>query len=58
MGQSMGSVGNTHKQPGAGGQKKNQPQTAPGQKMSDQQAPVPNKGAPDGGADHGPRSAR
>lgn len=58
MGQSIGSVGNTHKQPGAGGQRKNQPQTAPGQKMSDQQAPVPNKGAPDGGADHGPRSAR
>jgi len=54
----MGSVGNTHKQGGAGGQKKNQPSTNPGQKMADQQSPVPKKGAPDGGADHGPRSAR
>ena len=58
MGQSIGSVGNTNKQAGAGAQKKNQPQLAPGQKMADQEAPVPNKGAPDGGADHGPRSAR
>lgn len=58
MAQSIGSVGNTHKQGGAGDQKDNQPQLHPGQKMADQQAPVPNKGAPDGGADHGPRSAR
>jgi hypothetical protein len=26
--------------------------------MSDQQEPVPKKQKPDGGADHGPRSAR
>ena len=58
MGQSIGSVGNTHKQSGVSDQKKNQPETNPGQKMADQQAKVPNKGAPDGGADHGPRSAR
>ena len=58
MGQSIGSVGNTQKQAGAGNQKSDQPQTNPGQKVSDQQTPVPNKGRPDGGADHGPRSAR
>jgi len=58
MGQSIGSVGNTHKQAGATNQKGDQPQVNPGQKVSDQQTPVPNKGKPDGGADHGPRSAR
>ena len=58
MGQSMGSTGNSHKQAGAGGQKKNQPETHGGQRMSDQEQPVPNKGKADGGADHGPRSAR
>jgi len=58
MGQSIGSVGNTHKQQGAGDQKHNQPGTHPGQKVSDEQTPVPKKGTPDGGADHGPRSAR
>lgn len=58
MGQSIGSTGNGHKQSGAGNQQKNQPSTHPGQRLSDQQQPVPKKGAPEGGADHGPRSAR
>jgi len=58
MGQSIGSVGNSHKQAGAGDQKANQPSARPGQRVSDQQTRVPNKGRPDGGADHGPRSAR
>jgi hypothetical protein len=58
MGQSIGSVGNSHKQAGAGDQKANQPSRRPGQRVSDQQTPVPNKGKPDGGVDHGPRSAR
>ena len=57
MGQSIGSIGGG-KQTGASDQQKNQPSTTPGQRLSDQQKPVPNKGAPDGGADHGPRSAR
>ncbi len=57
MGQSIGSVGGG-KQTGASDQQKNQPGTNPGQRLSDQQKPVPKKGAPDGGADHGPRSAR
>jgi len=58
MGQSIGSVGNTHKQAGAGNQKSDQPQTHPGQRVSDQPTPAPNKGKPDGGADHGSRSNR
>jgi len=58
MGQSMGSTGNTHKQTGADNQKRNQPETHGGQRMSDQEKPVPKKGAPDGCADRGPRSAR
>jgi hypothetical protein len=58
MGQSMGSTGNSHKQQGAGDQKQNQPEKNPGQRMSDQQQPVPNKDRPQGGADHGPRAAR
>jgi hypothetical protein len=59
MGQSIGSIGNSHKQAGAGDQKANQPSARPGgQRVSDQQTPVPNKGKPDGGADQGPRSAR
>jgi hypothetical protein len=58
MGQSIGSVGNSHKQAGAGDQKANQPSVRPGQRVSDQQTPISNKGKPDGGADHGPRSAR
>ena len=57
MGQSIGSVGNSHKQGGAGNQKANQPSTNAGQKMADQ-SPAPDKGKPDGGADHGARSAR
>ncbi len=58
MGQSIGSVGNSKKQKGAGDQQSNQPSTHPGQRMSDQETPVPKKGKPDGGVDHGPRSAR
>jgi hypothetical protein len=58
MGQSIGSIGNNHKQAGAGDQKANQPSVRPGQRVSDEQTPVPKKGKPDGGADHGPRSAR
>jgi len=58
MGQSIGSIGNSHKQKGAGDQQDNQPSTRPGQRMSDRQKPVPNKAKPEGGVDHGPRSAR
>jgi len=58
MGQSIGSVGNSHKPAGAGDQKANQPSVRPGQRVSDQQTLVPDKGRPDGGADHGPRSTR
>jgi hypothetical protein len=58
MGQSIGSVGNSHKQAGATNQKQDQPSARPGQRVADEQTPVPNKGKPDGGADHGPRSAR
>ena len=58
MAQSIGSVGNTHKQQGAGDQKKNQPSTNPGQRMSDQETPKPAKSQVDGGADEGPRSNR
>ena len=57
MGQSMGSVGNRHKQAGARGQKKNQPEAKPGQKMSDQ-SPRGRKTKPEGGAEQGPRSIR
>lgn len=58
MGQSMGSTGNSHKQAGAGGQKRNQPELHGGQRMRDQGEPQPKKGKPDGGADQGPRSKR
>ena len=58
MGQSIGSVAGTHKQAGATNQKSHHPSTRPGQKVSDQGQPVPAKGKPDGGADHGPRSTR
>lgn len=58
MGQSIGSIGNSHKQAGAGDQKANQPSVRPGQRVSDRQTPVPGKDKPDGGTDHGPRSAR
>jgi hypothetical protein len=54
----MGSTVNSHKQVGAGSQKQNQPETHGGQRMQDQEKPVPSKGAPDGGADRGPRAAR
>jgi len=57
MGQSIGSTGNSKKQAGAGSQKKNQPETRPGQKMSDQGGGK-SKGKPDGGSDQGPRSIR
>ena len=57
MGQSIGSVGNSHKQKGAGDQARNQPETRPGQKMADQGGPKA-QGKPDGGTDHGPRSNR
>ena len=57
MGQSIGSVGNSHKQKGADDQKRNQPELRPGQKMADQGGPGAH-GKPDGGADHGPRSTR
>jgi hypothetical protein len=57
MGQSIGSVGSSHKQRGAANQSKNQPEVRPGQKMTDQGGPKA-KGKPDGGADHGPRSTR
>ena len=58
MGQSIGSVGNGHKQKGAGNQKANQPSMRPGQRMSDQPAPDRKNEKPEGGADHGARSAR
>jgi hypothetical protein len=58
MGQSIGSVGNSHKQAGAGNQKSDQPSVRPGQKVSDQEQPVPAKGRPDGGIDRGPRAGR
>jgi hypothetical protein len=53
----MGSIGNSHKQRGAGDQKQNQPEKNPGQRMSDQQQPAPNKANPEG-VDHGPRGSR
>ena len=59
MGQSIGSTGGGgRKQSGADSQQKDQPSTNPGQRLSDQQGPVPKKGKPEGGADHGPRSGR
>lgn len=57
MGQSIGSVSNSHKQQGATGQSRNQPEVRPGQKMADHGGPK-TQGKPDGGADHGPRSTR
>lgn len=58
MSQSMGSIGNSHKQQGARDQKQNQPEKNPGQRMSDQQRPAPKKDQPQGGLDHGPRAER
>jgi hypothetical protein len=57
MGQSIGSVGSSHKQSGAANQSKNQPEVRPGQKMAEQGG-AKAQGKPDGGADHGPRSRR
>jgi len=57
MGQSIGSIGNSHKQEGAGDQSKNQPEKRSGQKMSDQGGPKA-EGKPEGGAEQGPRSTR
>jgi hypothetical protein len=57
MGQSIGSTGNSKKRPGAGSQKKHQPELQQGQKMSDQGGRK-SSGKPEGGADHGPRSVR
>jgi hypothetical protein len=50
-------VGNSHKQQGATGQSRNEPEVRPGQKMADQGGSKA-QGKPDGGADHGPRSTR
>ncbi len=61
MGQSIGSVGNSHstKMRGADNQQKNQPSATPGQKMSDQQPAKPSKkGDVTGGVEQGARSAR
>lgn len=59
MGQSMGSISNNHKQAGAGSQKHGQHETAHGQKVSDQGGnKAVKRDKPDGGADHGARSAR
>lgn len=59
MGQSMGSISNAGKQGGAGSQKHGQHETAHGQKVSDQGGDKALKrDKPDGGADHGARSAR
>jgi hypothetical protein len=57
MGQSIGSVGNSHKQGNAGDQAKNQPEVCSGQKMAAQGGPKA-QGKPVGGADHGTRSTR
>jgi len=58
MGQSIGGIGNSHKQKGAGDQQENQPGARPGRRASDQEKPVPMEGGPEGAADHGPRSTR
>jgi hypothetical protein len=39
VGQSIGSVGNSHKRRSADAQSKNQPEMRPGQKMADQRGP-------------------
>jgi hypothetical protein len=61
MGQSMGSIGGghkNHKQDGAGSDRKNQPEKNPGQRLSDQQPPKPEKGDAGGGVQNGSRSVR
>jgi hypothetical protein len=57
MSQSISSTGG-HKQKGAGGDRKNQPETNQGQKLSDQQPPKPEKGTAEGGVEQGSRSVR
>jgi hypothetical protein len=57
VGQSIGSVRNSHKQQGATGQSRNEVEVRLGQKMADQGGSKA-QGKPDGGADHGPRSTR
>jgi hypothetical protein len=58
MSHSISSVGSSHKQKGAGGDRKNQPGTNPDQRLSDQQPPKPEKGDAQGGAEQGSRSVR
>ena len=61
MGQSIGSVGNSHntKQRGTDNQSHNQPASTPGQRLSDQQPSKPaKKGDVTGGVEQGARSAR
>jgi hypothetical protein len=60
MGQSMGSVGNSHstKTRGADNQQKHQPSRNPGQRLSDQQPPKPEKGDGEGGVEQGSRAKR
>jgi hypothetical protein len=53
----MGSTGG-HKQPGSGADRQNQPERNPGQRLSDQQPPKPEKGDADGGAQQGSRAKR
>jgi len=56
MGQSMGSIGGghkNHKQDGAGSDRKHQPETNPGQRLSDHQPPRPEKGGADGSVQDG-----
>ncbi|MBV9551078.1 MAG: hypothetical protein JO256_15525 [Alphaproteobacteria bacterium] len=57
MGQSMGSIGGG-KQSGAGGDRQNQPERNPGQRLSDQQPPKPEKGDKEGGVEQGSRAVR
>lgn len=56
MGQSIGSVGNSHhrKARGADNQQKNQPSANPGQRLSDQQPPKPEKGTPKAASSRAP----
>ena len=60
MGQSIGSVGNSHhtKARGADNQQKHQPSANPGQRLSDQQPPKPEKGNAEGGVEQGARAKR
>jgi hypothetical protein len=53
----MGSTGG-RKQSQAGADRQNQPERNPGQKLSDQQPPRPEKGDKDGGVEQGSRRVR